>query len=74
MWYGIFAPPGTAPDFVARLNRELRDILAAPEVRTAFQAQGMDPATGPPEEFRRLVERDAERWARLIQAQGIKAE
>ncbi|RZI96767.1 MAG: tripartite tricarboxylate transporter substrate binding protein, partial [Haliea sp.] len=44
MWYGIFAPPGTAPEMVARLNRELKDILALPEVRSAFETQGMDPA------------------------------
>ena len=74
MWYGVFAPPGTPADQVARLNRELREILAAPEVRAAFQSQGMDPATSSPEEFRRLVERDAQRWAQLIKAQGIKAE
>jgi tripartite-type tricarboxylate transporter receptor subunit TctC len=74
MWYGIFAPPGTSPELVARLNRELRDILAAPEVQTAFQTQGMDPATSTPEEFRRLVEQDAERWAQLIKSQNITAE
>jgi tripartite-type tricarboxylate transporter receptor subunit TctC len=74
MWYGVFAPPGTPPDMVARLNRELNEILALPEVRTAFQTQGMDPAGSSPDEFRRLVERDAERWAQLIKSQGIKAE
>src|SRR5687767_8497449 len=37
MWFGIFAPPGTPADQVTRLNQELRDILASPEVRTAFQ-------------------------------------
>lgn len=74
MWYGIFAPPGTSPDLVARLNRELKDILATPEVRTAFQTQGMDPATSSPEEFRRLVVRDADRWAHLVKQQNIKAE
>jgi tripartite-type tricarboxylate transporter receptor subunit TctC len=74
MWYGIFAPPGTAPEFVSRLNRELKDILAAPDVRAAFETQGMDPATSTPEEFRRLVEHDAERWAELIKSQHIRAE
>jgi tripartite-type tricarboxylate transporter receptor subunit TctC len=43
-------------------------------VRTAFETQGMDPASSSPEEFRRLVEQDAERWARLIKAQGITAD
>jgi len=74
MWYGIFAPSGTSPDLVARLNRELKDILAMPEVRSAFETQGMDPATSSPEEFRHLVEQDADRWAQLIKAQNIRAE
>ena len=74
MWYGIFAPPGTPAELVARLNRELRDILALPEVRAAFETQGMDPAGSSPDEFRRLVERDADRWARLIKAQNITAQ
>ena len=74
MWYGIFAPPGTPADFVARLNRELKDILALPDVRAAFETQGMDPASSTPDDFRRLVEQDANRWAQLIKAQNISAE
>jgi tripartite-type tricarboxylate transporter receptor subunit TctC len=74
MWFGIFAPPGTPADQVARLNQELHDILASPEVRTAFQSQGMDPASSSPAEFRSLVARDADRWAALIRAANIKAE
>lgn len=74
MWYGIFAPAGTPPEMVARLNQDIREILAAPDVRTAFETQGMDPATNTPDEFRKLVEQDAERWARLIKVQGITAE
>jgi tripartite-type tricarboxylate transporter receptor subunit TctC len=74
MWFGIFAPPGTPPAEVQKLNQELRDILASPEVRTAFSTQGMDPASSSPEEFRRLVARDADRWAGLIRTAKIKAE
>ncbi len=74
MWYGVFAPPGSAPDFVARLNRELKEILALPEVRSAFETQGMDPASSTPEDFRKLVEQDAARWAQLIKTQNITAE
>lgn len=73
MWYGIFAPPGTSPELVALYNREIREILLSDEVKKAFQTQGMDPSGSTPEEFKSLVERDAKRWARLIQAQGITA-
>lgn len=74
MWFGIFAPPGTPADQVAKLNAELKEILAQPEVRTAFQSQGMDPAWATAEDFRKLVAKDAERWARLVKTAGIKAE
>jgi tripartite-type tricarboxylate transporter receptor subunit TctC len=74
MWYGVLAPKGTPAAFVERLNRELREILALPAVRTAFQTQGMTPASSSPAEFGALIEKDALRWAQVIKAQGITAE
>lgn len=74
MWYGVFAPTGTPAETVARLNREISELLAAPAVRAAFETQGMDPATATPEAFGRLVERDAQRWAEVIRQQNVKAE
>ena len=74
MWYGIFAPPGTPPEFVARLNNELKEILALPDVRAAFMTQGMDPVGSTPAEFQQLVAQDAKRWAALIKSQGITAD
>jgi tripartite-type tricarboxylate transporter receptor subunit TctC len=74
MWYGVLAPTGTPRATVERLNTELRGILALPEVRAAFDTQGMMPAHSTPEAFRRIVERDAARWAGIIAAQGIRAD
>ena len=73
MWYGIFAPPGTPPDLVALLNREIKAILLTDEVKKAFETQGMDPSSSTSADFQRLVEQDAKRWARLIKAQNISA-
>lgn len=74
MWYGIFAPRGMPAAQVAALNREINDILRSEEVKKAFEGQGMDPASDSPDAFARLVAQDADRWAALIRAQGIKAE
>lgn len=74
MWYGVFAPKGMPAAQVATLNREINDILRSEEVKKAFEGQGMDPASDTPEGFAKLVNRDADRWAALIKAQGIKAE
>jgi tripartite-type tricarboxylate transporter receptor subunit TctC len=74
MWYGVLAPAGTPKPFVDRLNTELQTILAAPEVKTAFETQGMSPAHGSPAAFGALIAKDAQRWAGVIQAQGITAD
>jgi len=74
MWFGIFAPPGMAPEMVTMFNREIREILLTDEVKKAFQAQGMDPSGSTPAEFKALVEKDAQRWSQLIKSQKISAE
>lgn len=74
MWYGVMAPAGTPKAFISRLNAELKDILALPEVRAAFETQGMSPAHSSADEFRALIARDAERWAQVVKAQAIQAD
>lgn len=74
MWYGVLAPHGTPAALVERLNREINAILAQPEVKAAFETQGMVPATGTPATFGALIERDAQRWAQVIRDQHITAD
>jgi tripartite-type tricarboxylate transporter receptor subunit TctC len=74
MWYGVLAPAGTPKAFINRLNTELKDILAQPEVKAAFETQGMSPAHSSADEFRSLLARDAERWAQVVKAQAIQAD
>ena len=74
MWYGIFAPKGTPADIVNLYNREINQMLSGDDVKKAFVSQGMDPNGSTPQAFAQLVEREAERWARLIKYQGIKAD
>src|SRR5882672_11291954 len=74
MWYGVLAPKGTPKDVVGRLNQELGEILVLPDVKAAFETQGMTPAHSSAEEFRALIEKDATRWAELIKAQNIVAD
>ena len=74
MWYGVLAPAGTPRAYTERLNQELRGILELPEVKAAFETQGMTPAHSSADEFRALIAKDAVRWAVVIQAQGIAAD
>jgi tripartite-type tricarboxylate transporter receptor subunit TctC len=74
MWYGVLAPKGTPPQVVARLNKEIGAVLELPEVATAFEAQGMVPATSTPQEFGALIGKDAKRWADVVQRGRISAD
>jgi len=74
MWFGVLAPKGTPKPLVERLNGELKSILALPDVRAAFETQGMTPAHSSAQEFGALIERDATRWAEVIKAQQIRAD
>jgi tripartite-type tricarboxylate transporter receptor subunit TctC len=74
MWYGVLAPKGTLDAVVARLNKEIAAVLKQPEVATAFESQGMVPASSTPGAFKELMAKDAQRWASVVQRGGITAE
>ncbi|MFZ9666576.1 MAG: tripartite tricarboxylate transporter substrate binding protein [Limnohabitans sp.] len=74
MWIGIFAPKGTPTEMIQLFNREINQLLTGDDVKKAFLSQGMDPRGSTPQEFAQLVRRDAERWARVVKEQGIRAE
>ncbi len=74
MWFGIFAPKGASTEMIQLFNREINQLLTGDDVKKAFLSQGMDPRGSTPQEFAQLVRRDAERWARVVKEQGIRAE
>jgi tripartite-type tricarboxylate transporter receptor subunit TctC len=73
-WFGAFAPAGTPPEVLARLNREINAAVRAPEVLERLERAGAEPAGGSPEQFARLIRADHENWKAVIQRAGIKPE
>lgn len=71
-WYGVLVPAGTPQDIVNRLNAVFVKLVNTPEVRTALVAQGVDPATGTPQEFARFIKDELVRAARVIKAAGVE--
>jgi tripartite-type tricarboxylate transporter receptor subunit TctC len=72
MWYGFFAPHGTPADIVDRLNKDITAVLGTPEAKTAFEAQGLIPATSTPTALGEIVVRDRDRWANVVAKRGLK--
>src|SRR3990167_5369179 len=55
-WIGMFAPAGTPPNIIARLNAEVARSLALPEVRQALGKAGLEPAPMRSEDMGRFVQ------------------
>jgi tripartite-type tricarboxylate transporter receptor subunit TctC len=73
-WFGYFAPAKTPPEVLTRLRSDLAKVIAAPDVTEAFRKAGGKPMNLSTGETRVMVQRDVERWTRLIRDAGIKAE
>ena len=73
-WFGICAPARTPADLVARLNRDIGEILRNPAVRGSLIVQGADPVPTTPEEFGAYIRSEIEKWRKVIVASGAKVE
>lgn len=73
-WNGLAAPAGTPAAVVERLNRALREAVAAPALRAKLAPLGLRLAAGSPAELQALLESEIQRWGAVIRAAGIKAE
>jgi tripartite-type tricarboxylate transporter receptor subunit TctC len=73
-YYGLAAPAGTPRPIIERLNRELRTILAADEMKKRLIADGSDPAPSTPEEYAANIQREEAKWSALVQKLGLKLE
>lgn len=70
-WDGIWAPAGTPPATVARLNTAFRDGLRDPEVIARLNARGADLAEpDSPEEFAAFIAAEQPKWAAAVRASG----
>jgi tripartite-type tricarboxylate transporter receptor subunit TctC len=74
IWIGLIAPKGTPPAIVNRLNAEITKIVARPEVKREWGAQGATAMTMTPEEFGRYIGADIVKWERIVKISGAKPE
>lgn len=73
-WFGFFAPAKTPKRIIDTLNQAINKALQSPEVADKLSKLGMDPATGTPEQFAKIVGADYEKWGLIVKASGFKPE
>jgi tripartite-type tricarboxylate transporter receptor subunit TctC len=65
-WWGVFAPPNTPPDIVARLNAAVAQALKEPKLLETFRAMGLETWPSTPEEFAKLLVDEKAKWQKVI--------
>jgi tripartite-type tricarboxylate transporter receptor subunit TctC len=73
-WFGIGAPKATPVEIVEKLNKEINAALADHKVKARLADLGGTVLPGTPADFAKLIADDTEKWARVINSAGIKAE
>ena len=73
-WYGLLAPAAVPRDIITKLHAGVVRALQNPEVRQRLLNDGAEPVGSSPEEFAAYLRSETAKWAKVIQAAGIKPE
>jgi tripartite-type tricarboxylate transporter receptor subunit TctC len=73
-WFGFFAPEGTNPAIVQKLNETTLSILEEPAIKQKLLGLGADPIPMSVQEFTRFIRNDFALWAPIVKASGAKPE
>jgi tripartite-type tricarboxylate transporter receptor subunit TctC len=73
-FHGISAPKGTPREIVDKLNKEINAALADPKLKARLAELGAEVFTGTPEDYGRYLKGEIDRWAKVIEFSGAKAE
>ncbi len=71
-WYGLFAPRGTPPAVIAKLNKALNAIITEPAVRERLTTAGVVVQGSTPEAFGQLMTNELARWEAVRKAAGLE--
>jgi tripartite-type tricarboxylate transporter receptor subunit TctC len=73
-WFGVVAPAGTPIAVLNRLSAELQSALSDPETNRRILASGAEPMPSSPSEFRKMIESEIQKWAKVIKISGARIE
>jgi len=73
-WIGVLAPARTPVSVVEKIAKDIADVVNLPEVREKLIGLGATPMASTPAEFRKMIDDDRSRYARLIREKNIRAD
>jgi tripartite-type tricarboxylate transporter receptor subunit TctC len=69
--YGLFAPQGTSPGIIKKINKVLQDAMGTDEFKKVFKAQGVEMMGGSAEDFAAFIKSEEAKWQPVVKKAGI---
>ena len=73
-WFGVLAPAFTPADIVGRLNREIVQARALPNVKEQITQLGLEIVGSSPEQFAAVLRSENTRWGKMVRDLNLRAE
>jgi tripartite-type tricarboxylate transporter receptor subunit TctC len=71
-WQAFYAPAGTPPAIVQRMNQELATIIATPEIKARMEGLGLEYQPNSPEQFAEFGRKELVKWAKIVKDGNVK--
>ena len=69
---GSGAPKNTPKEIIAKLNKEINDVLAEPATAAKLAELGGDPLIGTPEAFGAMIAAETDKWKKVIEEAKVE--
>ncbi|MGH8663915.1 MAG: Bug family tripartite tricarboxylate transporter substrate binding protein, partial [Burkholderiales bacterium] len=71
IWFALYAPTGTPQAIITRLNQELVEALAKPDMHEKLARAGVNAGSSTPEALGKYLRAEVAKWAKVVKAAGI---
>lgn len=73
-WFAVLAPGRTPTETISRINRDVIDVMNAPDTKAELAQKGLNVATSTPAQLATVIKTDLARWKKVVTEANIVAD
>lgn len=71
LWYGVWGPKNLPTHVVSLWNKEIERLIHSPDMKERMVKEGVEPAGGSPDAFRKVLQKDIATWTKVARQAGL---
>lgn len=73
-WFGLLAPAGTPVEAIRTLEAAMAKIIAMPDIKEKFAAQGMDAVSSTSDQYSAFIKTEIQKYGRMVKTANVRPE